>query len=147
MSRILLALFAATAALAQSRIPDAKADAAKNATVMILLDGRYAGAGIIFGIRNQHVYIATARHVTSGTESARVQVLFRWLPGEPVDASVSPYHDSESEDLDLAVLVVDDKNNFEKTNAGSRVAGLDLLGDPARLANEALWAIGGPGGE
>jgi hypothetical protein len=83
-------------------------DDIKQLVVMLqgtLADQSFNGAGILIGQAPDRLYIATANHVVrQGTQQAeRVQVQFRWLPGEPKEAKV--LSDVELP-LDLAVLVV-----------------------------------------
>jgi hypothetical protein len=61
--RIAIAVLAAGAALGQHQISDEAIEKAKQVTVMINVDGTRPGAGIIFGLANGQVYIATANHL------------------------------------------------------------------------------------
>lgn len=64
-----------------------------------------AGAGVILGVANDRLYIATANHVVrqGPHEAEELELQLQWLPGEWVSARLLDHVDR---DLDLAVLVV-----------------------------------------
>jgi alpha-tubulin suppressor-like RCC1 family protein len=87
------------------------------------------GAGMIFCIENDQVYIVTANHVVrdGDREGQNVNVELRSLRGKPLPAKLASHFDA---DHDLAVLSV----------ANARALGIDMstfpfdrLGDPAGL--------------
>ena len=83
-------------------------DDIKQLVVMLqgtLADQSFNGAGILIGHGADRLYIATANHVVrQGAQQAeRVQVQFKWLPGEPKEAKVLDHVEPL---LDLAVLMV-----------------------------------------
>jgi hypothetical protein len=101
------------------------------------------GAGIIFGVSSNRLYIATANHVVRhGMEKAQnVQVQLKWMPGEWKEAALLEHTDR---DLDLAVLAVD----LESQRV--HVDGLrwDQLGDPRSLkSGESVYSVGYPKAE
>jgi S1-C subfamily serine protease len=132
-------------AIAQDQISTEAAENAKRLTVMInaTIDGdTRLGAGIIFAVANDQVYIATADHlVRRGTSNASdIRVEFKWLPGQPQLAELLTW---DYPSLDLAVVVVDSG----KAHTSQTSLPFDRLGDPTKItANSALWAIGYPNG-
>jgi len=117
-------------------------------SLIVMIEGRFGdevsfGAGIIFGFQLDRIYIATANHVVrKGTQEAQnLQVKFKWLPGESIEARLLKHSDK---DLDLAVLAV----------VGRRL-GMDFkslpfneLGDPSSLKRgDAVYMIGNPSGQ
>jgi hypothetical protein len=161
MRRFALALLAAMAALAQLKSPpqagdgsagqigSESAEKAKRVVVMINagLDGdTRPGAGMIFGLANDRVYIATANHlVRRGASNATdIQVEFRWLPGEHFKAQLLTNYDSS---LDLAVIAV---SGLAQTGVARAGLSLDRIGNPSLLAQgvrgDPVWAIGYPDG-
>ena len=124
-------------------------ESAKRLVVMInaAVDGdARPGAGIIIGLANDRVYIATANHlVRRGTSQASpIQVEFKWSPGEPFAAELLTYYDTA---LDLAVIVVP---GLAKTHVEGANLSLDRLGSPATIVagvqGDPVWAIGNPDG-
>jgi hypothetical protein len=100
------------------------------------------GAGIIFGTEPDRVYILTVNHnVRHGVgveqkQADEIQVQFKWMPGEPLNAKRL---NSFDDNLDLAVLVVN-------TNAGSGLH-FDWLGNSESLDRGAeVYFIGHPRG-
>jgi S1-C subfamily serine protease len=65
------------------------------------------GAGIIFGLGPNRLYIVTANHVVrrGQVEVENLSVEFRALPGEPIPVTLLRHHDRE---LDIAVMRVVD---------------------------------------
>jgi hypothetical protein len=141
---IILSL-AAAAVLAQD-LGEEAVEKAKQVTVMInaTIDGdTRPGAGIIFGIANNQIYIATANHLLRHgvSKATEIQVEFQWLPGQPIPAQLLTYYDDRA--LDLAVLAVESA----KAHVPPAGLSLDRLGDPAMLSRGAsLSAIGYPNG-
>jgi hypothetical protein len=119
------------------------ADKAKLLTVMVDADTR-AGSGIIFAVNEDRVYIATANHVVRPDNIAAtdIKVSFKWLPGEPVKATLLNPHDADA--LDLAVIVVPD---LARTRADKQQLPFDLLAKPiAVIAGTPFWVVGHPEG-
>lgn len=141
-----ITLLAASAASGQNAPGNGSLENAKQLTVMINAtidrDTR-PGAGIIFGLANNQIYIATANHlVRRGLAKANdIQVEFQWLPGEPVPAQLLTYYDDRA--LDLALLVVDSsKAHLPRTGLPE-----ERFGDPRTLTRDsAVFAIGYPDG-
>jgi hypothetical protein len=104
------------------------------------------GAGIIFGLANDRVYIATANHLVrrGASQASPIQVEFKWSPGEPFAAELLTYYDTA---LDLAVIVVP---SLAKTRADRANLPLDRLGNPAAMVagvrGDPVWSIGNPDG-
>jgi hypothetical protein len=78
--------------------------------LVAMIEGRLAGddtigAGIIFGLGPDRLFIATANHVVrrGNQEVQNLRVQFRWLPGDRIEAKLQPEIDRS---LDLAVLSV-----------------------------------------
>jgi S1-C subfamily serine protease len=132
----------ATVVATGSQAPQKPEEAVKPLIVMItsqFADGPESGAGIIFGQANDRLYIATANHVVrKGVQEARpVQVEFKWLPGEAIEAMLLSDVNS---DLDLAVLAV---ANVDRLNIPADVLRFDQLGDPSSLKlKDAVYLIG-----
>lgn len=60
------------------------------------------GAGILFGHKEDQAFVATANHVVRpGTQAHHIRVMFRSLPGQWLEAKLTPRFDVK---LDLAVL-------------------------------------------
>ncbi len=145
-----IALLSAAAAMAQDQITDEALDNAKTLTVMIdaTIDGdTRPGAGIIFALANDRVYIATANHLVrrATSEASGIKLEFRWLPGEQFAAELLRYYEP---DIDLAVIVV---RGIGRTGADRAGLPFDRLrGDPSSLAQGVhgapVWAIGYPDG-
>ncbi len=142
---IAIGLIGVASAVAQDQISTDAVEKAKQLTVMInaTIDGdTRPGAGVIFSLANDQVYIATADHlVRRGISSASdIRVEFKWLPGQPQMAELLTW---DYPSLDLAVIVVDSG----KAHASQASLRFDSLGDPAKMAaNSAVWAIGYPNG-
>ena len=119
---------------------------AKQLVVMIrgkMGDAPTTGAGIIIGIDQDRIYIATANHVVRQgpqTEITGLEVLLKWLPGDWTPARLLADFDS---DADLAVIAV--------LGARGLVSGRRLLFD--RLAatdvkrTDQVFTIGYPAGQ
>jgi hypothetical protein len=146
MKMVVTLLLAARAIVGQDQIGYDAAERAKLVTVMInakVDDSVVPGAGIIFGLANGQVYIATANHLVRRglSEAADIHVEFRWLPGQPIRAQLLTNYDPL---LDLAVIVVD------SADARANQVGLlsfDRLGNLSQLAlGMPVWAIGYPNG-
>jgi Trypsin-like peptidase domain len=100
------------------------------------------GAGIIFGLGNDRIYIATANHlVRKGQQEAQsLRVRFKRLPGEEIEAKLLKDADP---DLDLAVLAVANLARLGKLPFGP----FDQLGDPSSLKRgDSLYSVGNPRG-
>jgi hypothetical protein len=156
MRRFALALLTATALAQQNGPPPAgneparqigkeAAEKTKQAVVMIsaATEGDVRpGAGIIFGLANDRVYIATANSLLRrGTSNATdIEVSFRWSHGEHFKAELLTYYDAS---LDLAVIAVP---GLAKTGAAGAVLSLDRIGNPSSLAQgvrgDPVWEIG-----
>jgi hypothetical protein len=108
------------------------------------------GAGIIFGLGNDRVYIATANHVVrkGPQESQSLRVRFKWLPGEAIEAKL--LENSES-NLDLAVLAVVGGHGMDLDSLPFHLAAsaMDLQsGNPNSLKRgDAVYSIGYPRGQ
>lgn len=136
-----LFLLVATAS-AQARKEDDKEEKAKNLIVMIT--GQLAGqetidAGIIFGVTNDRLYIATANHVVhQGMQVVKnLRVFFKFLPGDSIEAKV----DKSDPGLDLAVLIIEglqkQKNSINKLK-------WNVLADPDTLRRgTSVYFVGG----
>jgi hypothetical protein len=161
MKRVALAFLTAIVVFAQQKIPSSASDGpagqiageaieeAKRAVAMINagFDGdTRPGAGIVFALANDRVYIATANHlVRRGARSATdIQAEFRWSPGEQFKAELLTHYDTS---LDLAVIAV---SGLTKTGAARAALSFDRIGDPSLLAQgvrgDPVWAIGYPDG-
>ena len=133
-------------ALAQDQISEAALEKAKQMTVMInaTIDGdTRPGAGIIFGLAQGQIYIATANHLVRRglSKASDIQAEFKWLPGQPVAAQLLTSYDERA--LDLAVIVVD----AIKARLGQARLPFDGVGDLAILTRgSAVTAIGYPNG-
>jgi len=100
------------------------------------------GAGIIFGLGTDRIYIATANHlVRKGQQEAQsLRVRFKRLPGEEIEAKLLKDADP---DLDLAVLAVANLARLGKLPFGP----FDQLGDPSSLKRgDSLYSVGNPRG-
>jgi len=100
------------------------------------------GAGIIFGLGNDRIYIATANHlVRKGHQEAQsLRVRFKRLPVEEIEAKLLKDADP---DLDLAVLAVANLARLGKLPFGP----FDQLGDPSSLKRgDSLYSVGNPRG-
>src|SRR5262249_37073972 len=101
------------------------------------------GAGIIFGLAKEQIYIATANHLVRRglSKASDIQVEFKWLPGQPVAAELLTYYDDRA--LDLAVIVVD----ATKARLGQARLPFEGVGDSATLTRDSpVTAIGYPNG-
>ena len=140
--RLLLALLALETLPAQDMSTDSLGEI-RPLAVMVDADSQ-AGAGVIFAIRNDRIYIVTANHVVrpNNVEARSVQVFFRWLPGEPFKATILNPHDANA--LDLAVIAVP---NVKATGADKQSLFFEQIGQPGTLADGVrLRAIGHPAG-
>jgi plastocyanin len=120
-------------------------DLAKQLVVMVrgkIDDTSVIGAGIIFGIGQDRIYVVTANHVVRQgpqNEITGLEVLFKWLPGEWIPARLLA---DASPELDLAVIAI--------LNAGSVLPARSLPFD--RLAadikrTDQVFTIGYPAGQ
>ncbi len=147
MKWIAAAALAAVGLIAQDASTDVALDKAKQLTVMInaTIDGdTKPGAGIIFALANNQVYIATANHLVrrSTSQASDIQAEFQWLPGQPVPAQLLTYYDDRA--LDLAVIVID----FAKAHLGQAQLPFDRFGDSSKLTRGSpVSAIGYPNGK
>jgi hypothetical protein len=141
-----VALVVMRATVGQNQISDEALDRAKQLTVMInaTIDGdTRPGAGVVFGLANGEIYMATANHLVRRglSRASEIEVEFQWLPGQPVPAQLLTYYDDRA--LDLAVVAVD----LSKARVPPGGLSLDRLGDPGALTRgAALSAIGYPNG-
>lgn len=118
----------------------------KNLVVMI--DGKLGGsstqgAGILFGLGQDRLYIATANHVVrrGADQASELKVQLKWLPGEPQQATLLTTADPN---LDLAVLAVTGLNKLGISNG---TVPFDLLGDATSLKRgDAAHTLGYPSG-
>ena len=99
-----------TVAVAQVSPQALSGDKDKATQLVVQLTGKLAGTetiglGIIFGLENHQLFIATANHVVRmGTSEAQnLQIEFKFRPGDVVKANLLNRNDK---DLDLAVLSV-----------------------------------------
>jgi hypothetical protein len=156
MRRFALVLLTATALAHQQgpqpagheparQIGNEVAEKAKQAVVMIsaATEGEARpGAGIIFGLANDRVYIATANHLVrrGASNASDIEVKFRWSRGEHFQAELLTYYDAS---LDLAVIAVP---GLAKTGVASAGLSLDRIGNPSSLAqgvrSDPVWEIG-----
>lgn len=129
-----------------AQVLDEEREQATKLIVMIkgqLADVETVGAGIIFGVEHDRLYIVTANHVVRwGTRNAQdFKVNFRFLPGETVEAKLLEHKDTQ---LDLAVLCVVD---LERHAIPVDVLPFDRLGDANVLEREdAVYHVGYPNG-
>lgn len=120
-------------------------DLAKQLVVMIrgkLADVDVIGAGLIFGIDQDRIYVVTANHVVrQGPQTAvtGLQVLFKWLPGEWTDARLLSDFDA---DLDVAVIAVPGARSLILNR---RLMFDRLGGEPQR--KDQVFTVGYPGGQ
>jgi len=106
------------------------------------------GAGIIFGVSTEsdRLYIATANHVVRrGTmEAQKLQVQFRWLPGDPVTATLLTHRDAS---LDLAVLAITGLERIRVRPERPPFA-FDQLGDTTSIGRgNPVYPLGYPHGD
>jgi tetratricopeptide (TPR) repeat protein len=104
-----LCLLCIASAYAVAESEDMAHEDIKQLVVMVdalLADEKQYGAGIIFGVGSDSLYIATANHVVrSGLNQARdIRVRFYWSPDREASAKLLRTRDAH---LDLAVLRVD----------------------------------------
>jgi S1-C subfamily serine protease len=105
-------------------------------------DEEMFGAGIIFGLGIDRIYIATANHlVRKGQQEAQsLRVRFKRLPGEEIEAKLLK---DAAPELDLAVLAVENLARLGKLPFGP----FDQLGDPSSLKRgDSLYSVGNPRG-
>jgi Trypsin-like peptidase domain len=123
---------------------------AKRLVVMIsgqLGETDVIGAGIIVGVGQDRVYVATANHVVRKglpprlEEARSLRLQFHWLPGERVEARLLADYDADS-GMDLAVLSVSDVRRL----ALPRLS-FDVLADPTGLKRrDQVQTVGYPDG-
>lgn len=105
--------------------------------------GKIIGAGIIFGVENDRLYIATAAHLVrhEGQEVQEVQVQFRWLD-KTVKASLLK---QVGRPLDLAVLSV---TGLKGLGINVNALPFDRLGNAASLKRgDSVYSLGNPHGK
>src|SRR5271157_6267449 len=145
VSVVLSGLLAVFSSICLAAAPAATDDQIKDLIVVVRssFDGvPKLGAGIIFGVEADRVYILTANHNvrhgvgTDQHQADEVQVQFKWTPGETLNAKLL---NSFDDNLDLAVLVA-------TTNVGSSLH-FDWLGSSASLdRGSPVYFIGHPKG-
>jgi hypothetical protein len=116
--------------------------------LVVMIQGKFAdtdtiGAGITFGFGADRLYIVTANHVVrrGSQEIQNLRVELKWLPGEPVAATLLSQMDPN---LDLAVLAVKGLSQLGLTRDTPR---FDQLGDPTALQRQdAAHTLGYPNG-
>jgi hypothetical protein len=116
--------------------------------LVVMIDGKLGdsptlGGGVIFGSGQDRLYIVTANHVVRrGADQAKeLKVQFKWLPGEPQQATLLTTSDVN---LDLAVLAVTGLNRIGISNGA---VPFDLLGDASSLKRgDAAHTLGYPNG-
>jgi hypothetical protein len=129
---------------AQNPQPGDKAELAQNLIVKVIGDN-VSGSGIVFGQMGEMLFIATANHVVRrGTQEAQnLRVGFKfWY--QAIEAELLPPFDKE---LDLAVLLVDLKNNKLDSQALSQhlpLTQLSYVSDVQDGSN--LYPVGHPPG-
>ncbi len=102
------------------------------------------GSGIIFGMKNNHLYIATANHVVREgkqevKEAQNIRVQLKSLPSRSLPAKLLQDRDIK---LDLAVISVE---NFGATGLKVDALPFDRVGDPSSLKRGALlYSLGYP---
>jgi hypothetical protein len=145
MMKSVVLLLVIVSATCHAQISDSAIEKAMAVTVMIdsTIDGSpNIGAGVIFGLANDQVYIATANHLVRRypLEATDIKAEFRWLPGQPVPAKLLTNYDTA---LDLAVIVVE----APKAHMSPARFSLDLLDDPLLVSHGSeVWTIGNPSG-
>lgn len=130
-----LFLLVATAS-SQARKEDDKEEKAKSLIVMItgqLAGQETIGAGIIFGVANDRLYIATANHVVrKGMQTVKnLRVFFKFLPGDSIEAKVT----NSDPVLDLAVLMIEE---LQKQKIPVDKLEWNVLADPDTLHRNTL---------
>jgi ankyrin repeat protein len=108
-----------------------------------LSDSDSFGAGIIFGRKNEQVYVVTANHIVrKGSDIARnIRVQFKNLPEETFPASLLV---QANPSLDIAVLRV---NGLEERGIDFCSLPLDSLGNIDELKRgDLVFPVGQPGG-
>ena len=132
--------------LLSTSVPMAFAQDSETLQMVVMLRGRleaveFVGAGVIVGIQNDRLYVATANHVVrrAANEAEDLEVLLRWLPGEWLPARLLSDVDRN---LDLAVVGVDNADEL----AIPRLK-WDILGDPVELRpGDEVVPVGQPAG-
>lgn len=91
------------------------------------------GAGIIFGVANDRLYIATANHVVrKGMQTVKnLRVFFKFLPGDSIEAKVT----NSDPVLDLAVLMIEE---LQKQKIPVDKLEWNVLADPDTLHRNTL---------
>jgi len=115
--------------------------------LVVMIQGKVAdvdiiGAGIIFGIDQDRIYVATANHVVRQgpqTSISGMKVLLKWLPGEWTEAKLLDDFDA---DLDLAVIAVPGARSLIQSR---RLSFDRLAGDVKRT--DQVFTVGYPGGQ
>jgi len=101
------------------------------------------GAGIVFSVENDQVYIVTANHIVreGDRQGQDVNVEFRSLRGKTLSARLESHFDAG---LDLAVLSV---ANAKSLGFNSSAFPFDRLGDPTGLkSGDPVFLAGHPNG-
>jgi len=103
------------------------------------------GAGIIFGRKDDRVYIAAANHVVrQGTvEAENIQVMLKGLPGQWLRVDLMEHFNANS-NMDLAVLALDDLKRH-----GIEFCSLPInrLGNPGNMKRgDPVYPVGYPNG-
>lgn len=143
----LLVLLSATAGPAETLAQGPAFDAALRKSLVVSISGELrgvekVGAGIIFGVEDSLMYVATANHVVRERSDAaeRVRVELHFHP----DALRAELLDNSDADMDLAVLQVD----LRGANLPLERVSFGLLGYPDSLEPATgLYAVGHPEGE
>jgi S1-C subfamily serine protease len=130
-------------ATAHSQAPDSSREDIKRLIVRIdstFSDKTGFGAGIVFGMQNDQIYIVTANHVVRDGEKAAQQtrVQFRGQK-EQLTARLATHYDV---DRDLGVIVV---TNAKAHGIDSNTFQFDRVGDPSALTQvDPVYLAGHP---
>jgi len=142
---ILQLLFAISMAAQPPAIPESKLDQAKNATVMIWQDNSRIAAGIIFAVRGNLIYVVTCAHALVPDVPAKVEL--RWLPGQPLDADIAVNNDNESAALDMKVLIVKSRDDYQTKEANKIRRPLNIQAEPMDVSGKFAFALGASAGQ
>lgn len=103
------------------------------------------GAGIIFGRKDDRVYIATANHVVrQGTvEAENIQIMLKGLPGQWLRVDLMKHFDANS-NMDLAVLALD---GLKRHGIEFCSLPINRLGKPGNMKRgDPVYPVGYPNG-
>lgn len=136
-------LHAAAAAVHAEVLSD---EEAQTTELIVMIKSRLGiGAGIIFGSRDDRIYIATSNHVVrrGSKEASDIQVALKSLPGQWFEAALTNHYDAAPE-VDLAVLSL---KNLEQYGINACSLPFRRLGDTDALKRgQAVYPVGYPNG-